>query len=342
MADSGEVEEAGFWLPAEFFDDFVTGKDNLLNNKETDSGDGLCFPADFPYESETPACAHFGKRQVMSTSPQSTLLHGGIGSSVRSAGGSSNGSPDGVYSPPTTPLGAAEYDAIGDLIHLAAGQVAKLKLNGDDGALAARRNPNQLPVNYGQSAFQNIHQQQYYIMKQEKENGRAWYQSQMTRGGWDVVQTHTRIHTHNPTRMAAAKRARSGTGVFLPRNNDNTTSNGFFSSRKKTGSTYFPERNATGDLLSNKFNGTLGFVQPQFQPPPPYNNSNNNNNNNNNPPKFSYNRGRGRGSFLSNYELDLFLARRNAALMILQQQRRPSFQSPSPMAGIYLPQDWTY
>lgn len=42
----------------------------------------------------------------------------------RSAGASTNGSPNGFPSPPTTP----KNDAVGDLIYLAAGQVAKLKL----------------------------------------------------------------------------------------------------------------------------------------------------------------------------------------------------------------------
>lgn len=54
----------------------------------------------------------------MSSSPQSTLANLGT------AGGSNNGSPSGAQ----TPMGA-KYDAVGDLIYLAAGQVAKLKLN---------------------------------------------------------------------------------------------------------------------------------------------------------------------------------------------------------------------
>lgn len=60
---------------------------------------------------------------VVARSPQSTLAH-----HLRSAGGSSNGSPNGYLSPPTTPPGA-KYDAVGDLIYLAAGEVAKLRLN---------------------------------------------------------------------------------------------------------------------------------------------------------------------------------------------------------------------
>ncbi|KAL0452804.1 UNVERIFIED_CONTAM: hypothetical protein Slati_1258500, partial [Sesamum latifolium] len=119
-------------------------------------------------------------RWVMSTSPKSTLAH--VGSWMGgSAGGSSNGSPDGVPSPPTTPLGS-KNDAIGDLIYRAAGQVAKLKLNGGGGPgptkhkglLGPPRSVEQLyptAKNPNPSVFQNIYLQQQMVKQQKQGCG---------------------------------------------------------------------------------------------------------------------------------------------------------------------------
>lgn len=156
MKMAASVEGAGFWLPSEFLtdDDFLMDKENFnKSSNSTEPDSEFCFPTEFPYDFETQTDQLLEVRNillllssiflgflysflkllfsrflflqkfwVMSSSPQSTLAHLG------SAGGSSNGSPNGVTSPPTTPLGA-KYDAVGDLIYLAAGQVAKLKLN---------------------------------------------------------------------------------------------------------------------------------------------------------------------------------------------------------------------
>lgn len=73
---------------------------------------------------------------VLSTSPQSTLTQVGSwsGRSTVSSSGSPNG-PSQVSSPPTTPL-SSKNDAW-DLIYQAAGQVARLKVNGGDGPTTA-------------------------------------------------------------------------------------------------------------------------------------------------------------------------------------------------------------
>lgn len=51
MADS--VEGAGFWLPSEFFDDFLMDKENFDKTNASDSDSEFCFPTDFPYDFET-------------------------------------------------------------------------------------------------------------------------------------------------------------------------------------------------------------------------------------------------------------------------------------------------
>lgn len=68
---------------------------------------------------------------VLSRSPQSTLS--GIGNWCAQGTLSSDGSPNGpsqVPSPPTTPFGAS--NDTWDLIYEAAGQVARLKMNGEE------------------------------------------------------------------------------------------------------------------------------------------------------------------------------------------------------------------
>ncbi|XP_010554632.1 PREDICTED: uncharacterized protein LOC104824295 [Tarenaya hassleriana] len=84
------------------------------------------------------------KRQIVSTSPQSTLS--GLGSWSASGSGSPNGPSSQVPSPPTTPF---RKDDAWDIISAAAGQVAKLKMgggrDGDGERLLFRPNPNPSP-----------------------------------------------------------------------------------------------------------------------------------------------------------------------------------------------------
>ncbi|KAK6135858.1 hypothetical protein DH2020_030405 [Rehmannia glutinosa] len=217
---AGSVEGEGFWLPAEFLtdDDFLMDKDNFEKSNKTGSESEFFFPTVFPHDFETDGDKTH-ELWVMSTSPQSTLAH--LGSwTGRSAGGSSNGSPNGVPSPPTTPLGA-EYDAVGDLIYRAAGQVARLKLNRGDG------------------------------LKQQNEGCGVWYSQQRCTKTGVEGQGEKRVKLHGPSSktrpvrgrcywvdLAAVvrrRKGRAGTGVFLPRRygNHNDSNNYSSNSHKK-------------------------------------------------------------------------------------------------------------
>ncbi|KAH6777640.1 hypothetical protein C2S52_006766 [Perilla frutescens var. hirtella] len=325
MADS--AEGAGFWLPSEFLDDFLVDKENLDKNNITESDSEFRFPTEFPYDFGTKGDELLEKRWVMSTSPQSTLSHMSSWNG-RSAGGSTNGSPNGFPSPPTTP----KNDAVGDLIYLAAGQVARLKLHGGDvsgptkhkALLAPPRSLDQLhPV------IPNIYLQQQMV-KQQKQGCEMWPQMYQVRTGQDAWPVH-----QNPTRIvgsggraaafgdgggAAVKRGCAGTGVFLPRrygNNNNNECNAYASdSRKKPGYSAASIPNRNFHAVNKNFENMNGFAQsePHYQP------------------KL------GRG-FVPDY--DLLMARRNA--LILQHQRSMLLESSSPMnRRAYLPQEWTY
>ncbi|KAL0317140.1 UNVERIFIED_CONTAM: hypothetical protein Sangu_2128300 [Sesamum angustifolium] len=351
MASS--VEEAGFWLPSEFLtdDDFLMGKENFNKSNNTGSESEFFFPTEFPYGFETEGRERLEKLWVMSTSPQSTLAHFGSWA-ARSAGGSSNGSPNGVPSPPATPL-ASEYDAIGDLIYRAAGQVAKLKLNGGcglehgptkhKGLLAPPRSLSQFypeSKTPNPSVFPNTH----FQAKQQNEGCGVWYSQQQVyqnRGGrpvggmdqaaWTLQQSQNRWRpvlfggsgNGGGGGGAAAKRACAGTGVFLPRRygNDNDSNAYSSESHKKPGcsAAVFPGRSAAHAHIKN-FNNMNGFAQSQQQQPPP---------------RFS------RG-FVPDY--NALMARRHTVGL---QQRR-NLQSPLEGGSmllsrdLYLPQEWTY
>lgn len=160
-------EDVESWLPIEFLtaEEVLMDKENFNKNGfKTELKPSLCFPTEFPYEFDSlgtssalssPVESVMGsstetessdeddflagltrrltqqltvkpeKKWVMAGSPESTLS--GLGSwSV-----SSNGSPNGVLSPPTTPYGAK--NDTWDLIYAAAGQVARLKMTNNEG-----------------------------------------------------------------------------------------------------------------------------------------------------------------------------------------------------------------
>ncbi|KAL3652189.1 hypothetical protein CASFOL_001870 [Castilleja foliolosa] len=295
---AGSVEGAGFWLPSEFFDDFdPTDKINL---DKSHAADEFCFPTEFPYDFEiTTGQNNNEKRRVLPTSPQSTLSHQ-WSFSARSASGSSNGSPNGMTSPPATNLGARN-DAVEELIYRAVGQVANLKLNFGDvsGPDKYSSPPKRLDQLYPASnkprlsVFHNIYQ---------KQGSAQMYQ------GWSVQKNPTRTGSSDPSGM---KRECAGTGVFLPRtygNISNDCANNAYSadSHQRTGehilacltslvsgfthtqsswtfnllvyleietqfsgyssTPYIPERNV--HALNKNFDRINGYVpfQPQFQP----------------------------------------------------------------------------
>ncbi|XP_037494617.1 uncharacterized protein LOC119370472 isoform X1 [Jatropha curcas] len=158
---AGSLQDIESWLPTEFLteEELLMDKENFLKNAEFNPS--FSFPSEFPYEFDSfgsssslssPDESVIGstetessneddflagltrrltqqitvksqKKTVMAGSPESTLS--GIGSwSV-----SSNGSPNGVLSPPTTPFGAK--NDTWDLIYAAAGQVARLKMSNE-------------------------------------------------------------------------------------------------------------------------------------------------------------------------------------------------------------------
>ncbi|KAL3650204.1 hypothetical protein CASFOL_006607 [Castilleja foliolosa] len=324
---AGSVEEAGFWLPSEFFDDFGSDKEYLGKNHAADPVSEFCFPTEFPYDFHTETGDNFKeKRRVMSTSPQSTLSHLWSFSS-RSSGGSSSGSPNVVISPPATPLGTAEKDAVGELIYRAAGQVAKLKLNSGDASGPAKhsglpgppKRPEQLANKQpSPSVLHNIYLEEQ-MMKQ-----------QMMNNGWAVQPNPTRIGRSGSRGFlfggAAVKRESAGTGVFLPRRYANNSisndcaANAYSSDYRKSPGQYssapnIPERNVHA-LNKKNFDRINGYVpsQSQFQP------------------KFN-------PGFVSEY--DMLMARRNA--LIVQHRRSLLLEKSSPMSRVMcLPREWTY
>ncbi|KAL6581007.1 hypothetical protein OROMI_006930 [Orobanche minor] len=296
---AGSVEGAGFWLPSEFFDDFVMGKENLEKNHSADaeSDSGFRFSNEFPYDFEIQSGEHFKeKRSVISTSPQSTLTNM-WSFSGRSAGGSSNCSPNGVNSPPTTPPGE-ENDSVGDLIYRAAGQVEKLKLNGGSfkhaGLLDPPKNVERLysaAHNPNPSVFHYLYLQEQMVTLQKQGSGVCYGEPQMYQmrsgkqkavggtgqHGWPIQPNPTRIGRLDPKTVLfggsrggdAVKRQCAGTGVFLPRRYGNINDgNAYHSdSRKRPG--YSPvfsgERNV--HVLDTNLNKINGFApsRPEFQ-----------------------------------------------------------------------------
>ncbi|KAL1542138.1 hypothetical protein AAHA92_26273 [Salvia divinorum] len=323
---SGSAEAAaGFWLPSEFLDDLLLDKENL-----SESDPEFCFPTEFPYDfGGTKSDELLQKRWVMSTSPQSTLSHMSSWAG-RSAGGSTNGSPNGFPSPPTTP----KNDAVGDLVYLAAGQVAKLKLAAAP-MVPPRSADDRLPKTPNPSLVHSIYLQQH-LVKQK-------YQARAGQEAWPVQPNPARVVGSGGRAAAfgsggaAVKRGCAGTGVFLPRRYGNTTTttninyinnnniiinndcNVYASDSRKKSAGYsaasVPIRNV--HALNKNMDAMNGFAQSQ----PHYH------------PKLD------RG-FIAEY--DLLMARRNA--LLLQQQRRSFLlEGSSPInRGAYLPQEWTY
>ncbi|XP_051123036.1 formin-like protein 16 [Andrographis paniculata] len=243
------VEDAAFWLPSDFFDDFLmeglraemkmtpaTATATANTATESDSAE-FRFPTEFPYELGTESDSLKKKwAEVVAavvaaapTSPQSTLVN-------NSAGGSSNGSPDGVASPP---LRRGNNDgAVGDLINQAAGQVAKLKLTAGVGPGPVARNNPVGPPKPGPPA--HFHGNRPKGPPQKPR-------SRPVRAVWPVYPGPARHYGQGPRPFplgrgrgrggpapppppaAAAANWRAGTGVFLPRryviSNDNVENN---------------------------------------------------------------------------------------------------------------------
>ncbi|XP_073128471.1 uncharacterized protein [Henckelia pumila] len=333
MADVA-LEGAGFWLPAEFFED--DDVDDVHQNQERlakpNLGSDFCFPTEFPYDFQTQNRQHVEKAAwVMSTSPQSTLGNWSGGST----GGSSIGSPNGAP-PPSTPLSGKTEDAVVDLICKAVGQVAKLKLNSGDGLRTARnlglvyppRSPAHIQYSSTRTPSPSIFQPTRapappLTAKQENPGGGMWYGPQQQvydyRGGkavgradqaaWPVKQNPTRdIGSGNRKFLlggpgcgggAASKRECAGTGVFLPRAYGSSSCNAYSSEchRKPVYPTSLLQERNVDPLFKNFENMKADLVQSLPRPQPEITRFN--------------------GGFVSDY--DLLVARRNSIMLQYQK-----------------------
>ncbi|KAK7300545.1 hypothetical protein RJT34_11391 [Clitoria ternatea] len=202
--------DSAFVFPSEFpyeFHDFTepldSGSTGTESSDEEDFFAGLTRRLGHTSLLETPKLPIGEKTESqektrgMAGSPQSTLS--GIGSwSIRS-GGSGDGSPNGssrVPSPTTTPFNASN-DAW-DLLYAAAGEVARLKMNGEGSSKFGFQNGRVLgglpPPVVAENAFfanQSVSQVRYQQWKQEQllkqQCGSVW--GRQVKGNW-VTQQH--------------------------------------------------------------------------------------------------------------------------------------------------------
>ncbi|KAL9163901.1 hypothetical protein ABFS82_06G071800 [Erythranthe guttata] len=335
MAES--VEGEGFWLPAEFLtdDDFLPGKENLNKSFNTESLSELRFPTEFPYDFESERKQIPEKLWLMSTSPQSTLTRMGSWT-ARSAGGSSNVSPNSSTPAPKTQFAAKKYDVVGDLVYHAAGQVMKLKLNHGDvlgGLQPTRVPPRSRPQFYPDSENPSPPVFPHRNFQQQNECCGEWYSQQrvyQNRGvrnlsgagqtAWTIQQNPTRVRAISFVGGggggggAAARRGSAGTGVFLPRrygNNNNNNNNDSSSS----------DSHMTTGCSTPLFHGrpsANSFAQSRVQQPQP----------------------RIAGGFIPNYSMfiDQSMVRRQA--IVLQERQR--LLNSLIERDLLLPRDWTY
>ncbi|GMI87194.1 hypothetical protein like AT2G39870 [Hibiscus trionum] len=333
------MDDAEFWLPAKFLtdDDGVMKKVNLKNENATknetvfpyefDSFDSVVESTETESSDEDEFLAGFTRRLAYSASQKLTVptlsldkneKNGALASSPRSTlsglgcwSSSSNNSPNGpsqVPSPPTTPF-SAQNDTW-DLISAAAGQVARLKMS-HERALPKPQNQ-ALPFNLFNGRQAQVQQQ--HIQGRTMSNLVGGRPLGLSQSCWPPLQVQSKQkqpQTHPGSAMRAVflggsggvKRECAGTGVFIPRRYD--TSSTSPEPRKKAGCSTVLLPAKVVQALNLNFDGTNNsHVQPQFNP-----------------------------GFASNYEA--LVARRNASLT---QARRNHRQEGS----LNLPQEWTY
>ncbi|MED6125680.1 hypothetical protein PIB30_070904 [Stylosanthes scabra] len=276
------------------------------------------------------------KSGAMAGSPQSTLSGFGSwsGRSLVSGEGTPNGSSR-VPSPSTTPL--PDQNDPWDVIYQAAGQVARMKMNGHvSQSNRAFLNPPRATACHSfcnhapQVCQEQVLKQQCGSIweRQEAVNNAYWLLPQQNRArevSYENVKCGNRLQSAWPQPQqnlspmqyggsglrvsvppgSAPKRASSGgTGVFLPRHYGNTTE-----PRKKNGSAPVVVPAKVVHALNMNMEG---FNCPTLQP------------------RFS-------NAFATDY--DALLARRNAVLM---QQRLRARREEASSYEVRLPQEWTY
>ncbi|EXC07560.1 hypothetical protein L484_005867 [Morus notabilis] len=244
-ATSTALGASNMAFPTEFpyeFDSFGSNSalsspvESVVSSTETDSSDEEDFFAGLTRRFAQSTLRDSQKLKpewVLSGSPQSTLS--GIGSWSFRSTISRNGSPNGpsqVASPPTTPFGAK--NDTWDLIYAAAGQVARLKVNGEEHPKLSHHHgrgllvpPARNPNNTGscgagfysnQSLAQNLTQFQGVIPQQ---CGSAW--GRQVKVGWSASAQQQQQQSHyqqqqiqNRGRNCGYENGRCGRPLNLP------------------------------------------------------------------------------------------------------------------------------
>ncbi|KAH0465096.1 hypothetical protein IEQ34_005199 [Dendrobium chrysotoxum] len=250
-----KLEEAEFWLPAEFLDEDFFLKESrapvVSGNKGSYVGD--CMESESEEEDYiaglTWQMAHSflgdeklttaSNAKIMATSPQSTLCDSGIWSASNE--GSPNG-PSQVSSPPSTPLEQRKDDAW-EILYAAAGQVGRMKqneqrVNGRGLLIPPKKPPTYVesPATLYRSYNQILSQQQlqaaqFFQLKQQQlikqQVSAAWSRQNRTRNNRNIglaASAWPPLQRQQGSGMRAVflnspgtRRESTGTGVFLPR-----------------------------------------------------------------------------------------------------------------------------
>lgn len=251
-----KLEEAEFWLPAEFLDEDFFLKESRApvasGNKGSYVGDymeseseeedyiaGLTWQMAHSFLGDE-KLSSVSNAKVMATSPQSTLCDSGIWSASNE--GSPNG-PSQVSSPPSTPLEQRKDDAW-DILYAAAGQVGRMKqneqrVNGRGLLIPPKKPPTfvESPATLYRSYNQILAQQQlqaaqFFQLKQQQlikqQVSAAWSrQNRTTRNNRNIglaASAWPPLQRQQGSGMRAVflnspgtRRESTGTGVFLPR-----------------------------------------------------------------------------------------------------------------------------
>ncbi|KAI0519085.1 hypothetical protein KFK09_006525 [Dendrobium nobile] len=244
MAD--KLEEAEFWLPAEFLDEDFFFKESRgapvgTGNKGSFVGD--CLESESEEEDYIAALTwqmahsflgdekltYASNAKVMATSPQSTLCDSGIWSASNE--GSPNG-PSQVSSPPSTPLEQRKDDAW-DILYAAAGQVGRMKQNEQRVNGRGLLIPPKKPPTYVESpatlyrsynqilAQQQLQAAQFFQLKQQQlikqQVSAAWSRQNRTTRITETLACRLLLGRLFSGNKPGTRRESTGTGVFLPR-----------------------------------------------------------------------------------------------------------------------------
>ncbi|KAK8491078.1 hypothetical protein V6N13_122019 [Hibiscus sabdariffa] len=279
---------SGHGFPTEFpyefdsFDSFsVLGSpvESVVESTETESGDEdeflagltrrLAYSTSQKLTVPTLSLEKNEKNGALASSPRSTLSELGYWSS------SSNNSPNGpsqVPSPPTTPF-SAQNDTW-NLIYAAAGQVARLKMSNFSHGRALPKAQTNL-FNGRQTQVQQQQQQQIQSRTRSNLVGGGGRPLGLPQSSWPPLQLQPQQkqpQTHPGSGMRAVfltrsggsvKRECAGTGVFIPRRYDTTTSTTSPEPRKKPGCPTVLLPAKVVQALNLNFNDTN---MPQFNP----------------------------------------------------------------------------